>query len=122
MILRLYCDEDSVQHALVLALRKRGVDILTALEAGTTKESDERQLTYASRQGRAIYSFNMGDFCRLHALWLSQQRPHAGIVVARQQHYSIGEQMRRLSRLVGQVSAEEMQNRLEFLSDWGFDH
>ncbi len=118
MIVRLYCDEDSVQHALVFALRKRGVDIVTSLEAGTTKQSDERQLDYAAAQGRVIYSFNVGDFCRLHSQWLSQNRPHAGIVVARQQHYSIGEQMRRLLRLVARVSAEEMQNRLEFLSDW----
>jgi flavorubredoxin len=99
-------------------VRKRGVDILTALEAGTTKQSDEQQLAFAAAQGRAIYSFNMGDFCRLHSQWLSQKRSHAGIVVARQQHYSVGEQMRRLLRLVGRVSAEEMHNRLEFLSDW----
>ena len=63
-------------------------------------------------------SFNRGHFCRLHARWLAEQRPHAGILVARQQPYSIGRQMRRLLRLVAAQTAEEMQNRLEFLSDW----
>lgn len=121
MTIRLYCDEDSVQHALVAALRKRDVDIQTSLEAGTTSQQDDRQLEYAATQGRAIYSFNVGDFCRLHSEWLAQARCHAGIVLARQQHYSIGEQMRRLLRLLARVSAEEMQNRLEFLSDWGPD-
>ena len=121
MTVRLYCDEDSMRHALVSGLRKRGVDILTPLEAGTTKESDERQLAYAAAQGRAIYSFNVGDFCRLHSEWSARQQPHAGIVLVQQEQFSVGEQIRRLARLVSSLSAEEMQNRLEFLSDWGPD-
>ncbi len=44
---------------------------------------------------------------------------HAGIILARQRQYSVGEQMRRLLKLVGAMSAEDMQDRLEFLSDWG---
>jgi hypothetical protein len=119
MKIRLYCDEDSMRHSLVQGLRKRGVDMLTALEAGTIEEPDERQLACATSQGRAIYSFNVGDFCRLHSLWLTDQKPHAGIVLAPQQQFSVGEQIRRLVRLVGALSAEEMWNRLEFLSDWG---
>jgi hypothetical protein len=119
MTIRLYCDEDSMRHSLVLALRKRGVDILTALEAETTEETDERQLAFAAAQGRAVYSFNVGDFCRLHSQWLAQQRSHAGIVLARQQQFSLGEQIRRLARLIGALSEVEMRNRLEFLGDWG---
>lgn len=119
MTVRLYCDEDSLQHALVLALRKRGVDILTVLEAGMLAEPDERQLAYAAAQGRAIYSFNVGDFCRLHAQWLAKVKSHAGIILAQQQQYSIGEQMRRLVKLTASLSTEEMQNRLEFLGSWG---
>jgi hypothetical protein len=115
----LYCDEDSVQHALVVALRKRGVDIQSALHAGMLGESDDRQLAYAAAQGRAIYSFNVGDFCRLHSQWRAEQRSHPGIIVARQQQYSIGEQVRRLVRLVGALSAAEMRNRLEFLRGLG---
>ena len=119
MTIRLYCDEDSMQHALVLALRKRGVDVLTALEAENTEETDERQLAFAAAQGRAIYSFNVGDFCRLHSQWLAQQRSHAGIVLAQQQQFSLREQIGRLAKLVGTLSEEEMRNRLEFLGDWG---
>jgi hypothetical protein len=116
---RLYCDEDSMRHALVSALRKRGIDVLTALEAGTTEQTDEQQLTFATAQGRVIYSFNVGDFCHLHSQWLAARRSHAGIVLAQQQQFPVGEQLRRLARLVGALSAEEMRNRLEFLSDWG---
>jgi hypothetical protein len=119
MILRLYCDEDSLQHGLVLALRKRGIEVMTALEAGMIEEPDKRQLTFAAEKGRAICSFNVGDFCRLHSQWILEERQHAGIILARQQHYSLGEQLRRLVRLVGTLSAEVMLNRLEFLGSWG---
>jgi hypothetical protein len=115
---RLYCDEDSMRHALVAALRKRGVDVLTSLEAGTTEQSDEQQLSFATRQGRAIHSFNVGDFCRLHAQWLAGGRSHAGIILAQQQQFPVGEQMRRLIRLVDRLSPEDMRDRLEFLGAW----
>jgi hypothetical protein len=39
--IRLYFDEDSMQHALVNALRARGIDVLTALEAQRIERSDE---------------------------------------------------------------------------------
>ena len=119
MNVRLYLDEDSMRHALVVALRKRHVDVLTALEAGATEQTDEQQLVLASAHHRAVYSFNVGDFCRLHAGWLAHRRDHAGIILARQQQFPVGEQMRRLVRLVDALSPEAMRNRLEFLSDWG---
>ena len=43
---------------------------------------------------------------------------HAGIVLAVQQRYSVGEQMRRLLRLISSLTAEEMRSRIEFLSAW----
>ncbi len=45
-------------------------------------------------------------------------RMHAGIIVAQQQRYSVGEELRRIMRLVGSRTAEEMTNRLEFISAW----
>ncbi len=118
MKIRLYCDEDSMRHALVAALRKHGLDVSTALESGTTAETDERQLTFATAQGRVLYSHNVGDFCRLHAQWRCHDQSHAGILLAHQEQFSVGERMRRILRLADRLSAEEMQNRLEFLSDW----
>ena len=43
---------------------------------------------------------------------------HAGIIVITQQRYGIGEQIRRLLRLIAAKSAEDMQNNIEFLSSW----
>ena len=118
MTTRLYCDEDSMRHALIVALRKRGVDVTTALEAGMTEEPDEVQLAYAAKAQRAIYSSNIGDFCNLHSQWRAEGKSHAGIILVRQQQLSIGEQVRRLIKLITAVSSDEMKDRLEFLSQW----
>jgi len=50
---------------------------------------------------------------------MAQHKAHTGIVLAPQQQYSVGEYMRRLLKLMAHLTAEEMQNRLEFLSAWG---
>jgi hypothetical protein len=96
MTLQLYIDEDAMEKDLVRTLRARGVDVVTAWEAGIIERNDEAHLEYATAQGRS----------------------HAGIILARQQRYSVGEQMRRLLKLIAVTSAENMQNQVEFLSAW----
>jgi hypothetical protein len=43
---------------------------------------------------------------------------HAGIILAVQQRYTVSEQLRRLLRLISTLKAEDMHNRIEFLSAW----
>jgi hypothetical protein len=117
--IRLYLDEDTMDADLVDALRARGVDLETADEAGMLRREDRDILAYTAEQRRVVYTFNTGHFCAIHADFLQGGRDHAGIVVAQQQRHSVGEQMRRLLNLIGAMPAEEMENRLEFLSDWG---
>jgi len=75
-------------------------------------------LEFARTNGRVLFSFNISDFQRLHTEYLSQGESHAGMILAPQQQFSIGEQIRRLLKLAAARSAEEMENRLEFLSNW----
>ena len=103
---------------LVQALTERGVDVTTANLEGMVFRPDTAHLTHATSSGRVLYSFNVGDYCQIHSEWLAVERAHAGIIVASQQRFSIGEQMRRLLRIINTHSAEEMQNRMEFLSSW----
>lgn len=81
--------------------------------------SDEDHLQHATRDGRVLYSFNIRDYSLLHDRWLAGGKAHAGIVLARQQRYSIGEQLRRLLQLLNVKSAQEMMSSLEYLSTWG---
>ena len=107
-----------MSHALVRGLRARGVDVTTALEEGMIERDDEQHLEFAAKSIRTLYSFNVGDFYRLHNTYLTGGRVHAGIILTRQQQFNIGEQLRRLLRLIAKVSAEEMKNRVEFLGAW----
>jgi len=117
-MLPLYFDEDSMTRGLVMALRARGVDVLTALEADRIERPDEEHLEYATSQGRVLCSYNVADFYRLHTTYLQTSRTHARLILVRQQQYSIGEQMRRLLRLMATRSPKVMRNRVEFLSAW----
>ena len=79
--IRWYLDEDAMARALVQSLRARSLDVLTVNEARTAGEPDPFQLDFAARQGRTLYTFNVGDFCRLHSEYLDSGRSHGGIVV-----------------------------------------
>ena len=114
---RLYLDEDAQRTSLVRALRARQVDVLTANEAGQIGVSDAGQLAFAISQNRTIFTFNRGDFVQLHAQCLHQNRSHAGIIVSDQ--LEIGVIIHRLLKLLDVRSAEDMQNWLEYLSNWG---
>lgn len=115
MQIRLYIDEDAMANALVQGLRARGVEVTTVIDEGMNGRDDNAQLERATQEGRVIYTFNVGDFCKLHRAYLAQGRTHTGIVVVYRQRYSVGEQIRRLKELIRTNSADDMINRLSFL-------
>ena len=114
-----YVDEDSVHHRLVIALRSRGVSVVTALDAGLRGASDERHLEFAAERGCVVLTFNVGGFYRLHTEWLTSGRDQAGIILSQQQCYSIGEMLRRILRIHAARTGAAMRNQAEFLSNWG---
>lgn len=119
MAIRLYLDEDSVHHGLIRALRARSMDVTSALEEGMIGRDDSAQLIHATETGRVLYTYNVGDFHRLHREFLATGRVHAGLVLVPQQRYSIGEQLRRILRLNKARTTSQMRNRMEFLGNWG---
>ena len=56
---------------LVRGLRSRGIDVITAADAGMIRRKDEEHLSFAAMRGRALYSFNVGDFHQIHTEWTS---------------------------------------------------
>ena len=103
---------------LVRGLRSRGIDVLTAAEAGLIRRSDETQLAFATDRDRSLYSFNVGDFHEIHTVWMAAGRAHGGIILAQQKRYTVREQCRRIVHLIGELSGEAMRNREEFLGHW----
>ena len=117
--IRLYFDEDAMHEALLVALRARRVDAVTALECGMVNHGDEQHLVCSSDAGRVLFSYNIRDFSTLHARWLASGREHGELILAVQRRYSVGEQLRRVLQIINRRSAEEMRSQVEYLSSWG---
>jgi predicted nuclease of predicted toxin-antitoxin system len=77
---KFYLDED-LTPVIALALRKRGVDAVSAHEVGHIGLGDAEQLIFATGQGRCLVSANARDFRRLGRDAIEQGRPHAEIVL-----------------------------------------
>jgi hypothetical protein len=112
---RFFTDED-LYAAVAPALRRAGVDAISAPEAGLLGAADEAQLTWAANAGRTLITFNVAHFAALHGTWIAQGQHHAGLVVSSQR--AIGDVLRRLLHLAGSLDAEGLRDRLEFLGDW----
>jgi len=104
---------------LVAALRSRDIDVVTVLEVGLVGKSDEEQLTFATKLGCILYTFNVSDFYRLHTQWMTCAREHGGMILVSQQRFSVGEQLRRILHLRSGTTTAGMRNRVEFLNNWG---
>jgi predicted nuclease of predicted toxin-antitoxin system len=106
--IQFYLDEH-VPRAVTEGLRRRGVDVLTAREAGMLQAKDEQHLAFALSEGRVIVTQD-ADFLRLH----TAGRPHAGIVYVPQQT-AVGTIVRGLMLIYDILSPEAMTNHVEFL-------
>jgi hypothetical protein len=115
-MMRLYLDEDTLSSALIRALQNADLDVLTVAQADRLGMSDEAQLLWATQCQRVLYSFNIGDFCRLHRDFLTQGRTHSGIILAAQRQYSIGQQVRGFLKIAAQQTPTH--NQILFLSSY----
>ncbi len=113
--LKIYLDED-VHPFVAQALRLRGWDALTTVEAGRRTTSDDAQLDFATEQGRALLTYNSRDFSRMHSERIAAGRTHAGIIVATQDDPR--RNIRGLLRLINAVPAEAITDQLIYLSNW----
>ena len=116
--IKLYFDEDAMHSRLVTALRSRGVTVVTVMDAGLTQKTDEEQLAFATERECVLYTFNVSDFYRLHTQWIGAGREHAGMILAPQQRFWVGEQLHRILRLRAVTTSLSMRNQVAFLGNW----
>ncbi len=113
--IKLYLDEH-IWRELTRHLREKGYDVLHVYDVNRGGLSDESQLEFAAREGRAILTFDAKDFIPLAELWYEAGRDHAGIIVSvRLEH---GELLRQVLKLLAAVSAEEMINSVRYLQEF----
>jgi predicted nuclease of predicted toxin-antitoxin system len=60
--IRLLVDEDAQHRGLAPALRARGVEVITAREAGLVGADDAAVLAHAASGGRAVYTSMRATF------------------------------------------------------------
>ncbi len=96
----LYIDEDASRNSFIVGLRKLNFDVVTTAEAGNLGLADSEQLIWSTKHHRAIYTFNVKDYCRLHKIYMSEGKQHSGIIVVPTQRYSVGDQLRGLQKLM----------------------
>jgi hypothetical protein len=116
--IRLYIDEDASRKSFVEALRNANINTLSTPEAGNLSLADSEQLIWATDNHRAIYTFNVKDYCRLHKTYMTEGKQHYGIIAVPRQSYSVGEQLRGLQKLTTSVSFKEIKNQLIFLGTY----
>ena len=95
---------ENLSPRLATQLRKHGFDITTSQETDLLSALDEEQLAYAASQERAIVTFNISDFSRLHDAYLAEGKEHWGIIFSTEE--LIGVLFHRLLRLLNSISAE----------------
>jgi len=111
-MLKLYLDED-VHRKVATALRLKGYDVVSAHDAQKQSLSDAHQLEYAIAQQRALFTFNAGDFDRLHKEYLQDGREHFGIILSKQR--PIGEIIRRLTSFLFTQTSQEIKNSIHWI-------
>lgn len=85
MAFPLYFDEH-VSHVAAARLRKDGLGVMTAAEAGLLGADDEVHLKFALANRRVVVTCDRKDFGQLATLWTEQGRGHAGVLVSASQN------------------------------------
>ncbi|MDO9123550.1 MAG: DUF5615 family PIN-like protein [Deltaproteobacteria bacterium] len=107
--MKFYLDEH-IPKGVVEGLRRRGVDVLTVQEADRSGDSDEKQLAFATREGRVLVTFD-DDFLRLDASGI----PHTGVVFSQTGRRTVGELIESLMLIANVIESNEMKNHIEFI-------
>ncbi len=120
LFIALYIDED-VTSNLAPALRRHGYTAQSTAEAGNLQLSDEDQLRYATEHNMVILTYNAQDFIPLARTWYFADQEHAGIIVSPQfNRNQFGELLRQILRLLDQLTADEIRNRVVFLQQFSY--
>jgi len=81
-----------------------------------TSAEDAETFSQTGLTHRLSFLTKRADFARLNHEWMVHSRHHAGIVVSSQR--SIGDLLKRNVVLASSLGADEMRDRLEYLSNW----
>ncbi len=113
MALALYMDVH-VPQSITDQLRRRGVDVLTAIEDDSAELADEALLERASSLERVLFTQDI-RFKALAENWQRHQRPFAGLIFGHQLGGTIGQFVKDLELIALASESDEWLNVVEYL-------
>jgi len=113
MATRLYMDVH-VPQSITDQLRRRGVDVTTAIDDGFQEAPDDQLLERASQLGSVIFTQDIG-FRAMAQTWQRQGRSFAGLLFGHQLGGTIGQYVRDLELIAKASEPEEWVNVVEWL-------
>ena len=110
-----YTDEN-VDQRIIHGLRRRGVDVLTAQEAGLLGTiPDVQHLAFAITRGRALLTADT-DLLEIVDQWNAQGRPHRGVVFYHQRWTTVGHVVREAHGIAHGLAPDDVRSRVIFIS------
>jgi predicted nuclease of predicted toxin-antitoxin system len=107
--IRFHLDEQ-VDPDIARALRRRGIDVTTTMEAGLRTSDDTTHLSFVVRESRVIVTHD-ADFLRI----ARRNNSHPGIVFCQIGSRTIGEIIRSLTLIYEVLTPDEMIGHVEYL-------
>ncbi|MBI5759123.1 MAG: DUF5615 family PIN-like protein [Planctomycetales bacterium] len=111
--LTFYFDQH-VPSAIASGLRRRGIDVVTCDQDGTSQLSDDQLLERARELGHVIFTLD-ADFLEIANDRMTRGQEFAGVVYAHQLHITIGQAVRDLDLIARVLSIEDVTNRVIYL-------
>ncbi len=76
-----YLLDENLSTAIVVAGRRRSLDIVSSHEVGLDGKTDEEQLCWAAAHGRALVTRDRRDLSKIAADLFARGEPHHGVVL-----------------------------------------
>jgi hypothetical protein len=103
-----------VPAAITAALRRQGIDVITAQEDGSDQLDDDLLLDRARQFDRVLFNQDR-DLLRIAHAWLRSGREFNGLIYAHQLSLTIGQAIRDLELIAQALDPEDVRNQIQFL-------
>ena len=105
--------DEHIWAYLAKLLREQGFDVIHVNEVDLIATPDEQIMAYAVGEHRAVVTFNIKHYVPLAVHYFEDGKEHYGVVVSKE--LSPGELQRRVTKLLKNVTAEELMNAVIYL-------
>jgi len=106
--------DHNVPPAIAAGLRRRGIDVITCLDDGTTTLDDDLLLDRTTSLGRVLFTQDE-DLLAIAQRRQQTGRDFSGVAYAHQLKITIGQAINDLELLANVYEPDDMRNRVEYL-------